>query len=418
MFDVRFNSKTSGPIRFLASLLIFALAAPPFGYAQQPQQPQPQQPQPRILVPEELKTNTVKPSGPRAARPELVLQTGVTAPAYNAVFSPDGRLLASMDFMAGSIKLWEIASGRELCAINLGARSAATYAMNSAFVFNSDGLSLFSVSAGTLRQWDVGAGRQIRSADLNQGKDFGMVYFSSDARLLATSTESRSSLALWDVSSGRKLQELKLDTENGERLITFALSHDGRMLATNIDSRTNIANLDVLTLRDAGSGRVIQTIKISEQKIGREALAAAMSGASTEAVRAIRFSPDGRAVAVAFNDISQILSGGQMRDTGRVNKVRMWDVSSGRELISLDAGGAQNTSSSDQMLNAPMANTFAFSHDNRQCAVASGKMIKLFDPAVGRNLATISGHDSEVIAVGFSADGKLLATTSLDSTIK
>ena len=65
-----------------------------------------------------------KPSGPRAARPELVLQTGVTAPAYNAVFSPDGRLLASMDFMAGSIKLWEISTGRELCAINLGARSS------------------------------------------------------------------------------------------------------------------------------------------------------------------------------------------------------------------------------------------------------------------------------------------------------
>jgi len=71
------------------------------------------------------------------------LQTGVTAPAFNAFFSPDGRLLASMDFMAGSIKLWEIASGRELCAINLGARAAATYAINSAFAFSSDGSSLF-----------------------------------------------------------------------------------------------------------------------------------------------------------------------------------------------------------------------------------------------------------------------------------
>src|SRR4030095_14354716 len=180
MPNTLFNLKP--PSRFLASLLIFALASPPSGYAQQPQQQQP--PQPRILVEEEQKTNTAKPSGQRAARPELVLQTGVTAPAYNAVFSPDGRLLASMDFMAGSIKLWEVASGRELCAINLGARAAATYAMNSAFAFSSDGASLFSVSAGTLKQWDTRSGRQLRTADLNQGKDFGSAYFSADGRAL------------------------------------------------------------------------------------------------------------------------------------------------------------------------------------------------------------------------------------------
>ncbi|MGH9767353.1 MAG: caspase family protein [Blastocatellia bacterium] len=408
MPNTLFKFKTPGPIRFLTLLLIFALASPPFGYAQQPQ--------PRILVPEELKTNTAKPSGPRAARPELVLQTGVTAPAFNAVFSPDGRLLASMDFMAGSIKLWEVASGRELCAINLGARAAATYAINSAFAFSSDGASLFSVSAGTLKQWDTRSGRQLRAADLNQGKDFGLTYFSADGRLLATTTEARSSLALWDVGSGRKLQELKVDSDNGERILAFALSADGRTLATDIESNTGGGEKDVLTLRDAASGSVTQTIKISEQK-----RTMAMAGVSSEPSRAIRFSPDGRAVAVAFHDTmrdaSQVLSGGQVRDLGRVNKIRMWDVSGGRELITLDAG-AQSSGAPNSVLNFGMINTLAFSNDNRQCALASGKTIKLFDPAAGRNLATISGHNGEVLAVSFSADGKLLATISVDSTIK
>src|SRR5262249_51762839 len=194
MPNTLFNLKTPSLFRFLTSLLIFALASPPLGYAQQPQQPQTSQQ--RILLEEDQKTNTPKQSGPRASRPELVLQTGVTAPAFNAIFSPDGRLLASMDFMAGSIKLWEIASGRGLCAINLGARAAATYAINSAFAFNSDGSSLFSASAGTLKQWDTRSGRQLRAADLNQGKDFGSAYFSADGRLLTTMTEARSSLAL------------------------------------------------------------------------------------------------------------------------------------------------------------------------------------------------------------------------------
>src|SRR5262245_25735764 len=411
--DTRFNFKTPGLFRFLASLLIFALASPPSGYAQQPQTSQP-----RILTQEGTKTNTAKPSGPRAARPELVLQTGVTTPAYNAVFSPDGRLLALMDWMAVSIKLWEIESGRELLAINLGARTAITQAINSAFAFSSDGSSLFSVSAGTLQQWETRTGRQLRVTDLNQGKDFGFVYFSADARLLATTTGRRYSLAVWDVASGRKLQEFRLDGNDLEQLRAFALSPDGRTLATNIESNKEGVDLDTLTLRDAASGRVTQTIKISEHK---KTAAIVTRGVATSSVRVIRFRPDGRAVAVAFHDTTsenpQFLTGGRSRVTGRENKIRMWDVADGRELIAFDAG-AQGSEVSDSPLSWGMTNTLAFSNDNRQCAFASGNTVKLIDPAARRDLATIGGHNGEVVAVSFSADGKLLATISLDSTIK
>src|SRR5262249_54082067 len=95
----------------------------------------------------------------------------------------------------------------------------------------------------------------------------------------------------------------------------------------------------------------------------------------------------------------------------------MWDVSSGREMISLDAGSL-SAGTYDPSLSSGARDSFAFSNDNRQCAVTSGNSIKLFDPAAGRNLATILGHTGEVIGVNFSADGKLLATTSLDGTIK
>jgi WD40 repeat protein len=407
----RFNFKTHSLNRLFTSMLIFALASP-LGYAQQSGQA----PQQRILTEGTQKTNANKPgpAGPQVARPELVLQTGVTRPALNAIFSPDGRLLATMDFMAGSLKLWEVATGREVFSVGLGARAANTNAISSSFVFNPDGASLISVSAGTLKQWDTRTGRQIRAVDLNKGKDFGLVYFSADARRLATTTETRASLAVWDVASAGKIQELKLDDNNGDWLLGFALSQDGRMLAINKESLAGGMRRDALTLLDAASGRVIQTIKIQEQK---EALT---MSASSDSNRAIRFSNDGRALAVAFHDtIKQPprAIGDLGRVTGRVNKVRMWDLSSGRELISLDAG-AQSAGTFNPDLNFGMTRTLALSDDNRLGAVASGNMIRIFDPASGRNLATIIGHTAEIVAISFSADGKSLATSGIDSTIK
>jgi WD40 repeat protein/uncharacterized caspase-like protein len=176
------------------------------------------------------------------------------------------------------------------------------------------------------------------------------------------------------------------------------------MMATDIVSITRKGwrredwQREALTLLDAASGRVIQTIIISEQKISEQ---------NTQSIspedRAIRFSPDGRVVAFAFLD-----------KTNQSTRIRTWDVSNGHELMSIDTGPQRAGTHGFPL--GPI--TFAFSDGYRLCAVASGKTIKLFNPAAGRNLATISGHTDEITAVNFSADGKLLATTSFDGTIK
>jgi WD40 repeat protein len=45
-------------------------------------------------------------------------------------------------------------------------------------------------------------------------------------------------------------------------------------------------------------------------------------------------------------------------------------------------------------------------------------MIKIWDPATGRELLTLRGHRHEVAAAVFSPDNNLLATTSFDGAIK
>jgi WD40 repeat protein/uncharacterized caspase-like protein len=436
MPNTLFNRKVSIRVRLFTSFLIIALAPSALGYAQQPRR-RPRATQQGTRIEEAPKANTAEPAVQRAARPELVLQTGVSRFASDVAFSPDGRLLASMDFMAGSIKLWEVSTWRELFAINLGPRNLAASGVNSPFVFSPDGSSLFSVSAGTLKQWDTRSGRLIRSMDLICGDDFGSANFSADARRLATMSASQSSLAVWDVGSGRKLQELKLGVEEGEfvigdklvmgdKFLAFALSPDGRTLATDVGSIKGAERSEMLTLRDASSGRVIRVINILSHMTSSAPMGGDLSAWSKSAdgkpispftrhLRAIRFTTDGR-VAVAFNDLKFVISGGRRRFTGRESEVRIWEASSGRELNSLDAG-AQSSGELPQISQYEGPYHFAFSNDNRQCAVVSDKTIRLFDPVAGINLAMIVGRKDQA-SVSYSADGKLLATAGFDGAIK
>src|SRR5262249_25925328 len=56
-----------------------------------------------------------------------------------------------------------------------------------------------------------------------------------------------------------------------------------------------------------------------------------------------------------------------------------------------------------------------WSPDGRVLAQADGAEVRLWDVASGEELGRLKGHQNEVIAVAFSADGKALATGGLDA---
>jgi uncharacterized caspase-like protein len=255
-----------------------------------------------------------------------------------------------------TIKLWDVASGREIRTLSGHSSAVASVA------FSPDGRTLASGSGDhTIKLWDVASGREIRTLSGHSDVVWS-VAFSPDGRTLASASWDHT-IKLWDVASGHEIRTLSGHSD-GVKSVVF--SPDGRTLA---------------------SGSFDYTIKLWDVAIGCEIRT--LSGHSNW-VESVAFSPDGRTLA-----------------SGSVDQtIKLWEVASGREIRTLSG-------------HSEFVLSVAFSPDGRTLASASfDKTIKLWDVASGREIRTLSGHSNVVASVTFSPDGKTLASGSWDGTIR
>lgn len=95
-----------------------------------------------------------------AQKPELVLQTGMSEPVTVMVFSPDGRYLAACARTASAVKLFDVATGSLLRALDTASASQSVSAP--ALRFSADSHQLQAYTDGTYSLWDVESGRVLR----------------------------------------------------------------------------------------------------------------------------------------------------------------------------------------------------------------------------------------------------------------
>jgi WD40 repeat protein/TPR repeat protein len=129
------------------------------------------------------------------------------------------------------------------------------------------------------------------------------------------------------------------------------------------------------------------TARVWDATSGRELLR--LTGHTDHPWSAV-FSPDGKRIATGSSD----------------NTARVWDAVTGRELLRIAAHTGRVTSAT-------------FSPDGRRIVTASGDgTAGIWDAATGRELLRLRGHTDRVTAAVYSPDGRQIATASADGTAR
>jgi serine/threonine protein kinase/WD40 repeat protein len=239
-----------------------------------------------------------------------------------------------------------------------------------------------------LRVWDVEAGREEAVPQPPYGWE-RRALFTPDGRLLLSDHRTGWVLrdAAWvlrDAATGRQL----LSVPGGQlEEPGVAFSADGRLLAA-ITSRP-----------EAGAARdepPPHEFSVWEMDSGR-LLARRSIPVSVGIIHALRFRPDGQAVAALIEPHAA-------KDTTWTLAVHLWEAADGWQ-------GRKAWQQSGEGLQVSRG-TLTFSPDGRRFAVGLGRLVWVCAAATGEALHTLAGHNEDVRALTFSADGKRLFACS------
>ena len=276
-------------------------------------------------------------------------------------YSPDGQFLASGSY-DDTIKIWDAKTGREIRTIQ------GHYGFTN-ISYSPDGQFLASGSiiddTDTIKIWDAKTGREIRTIQ-GHSSFTNTVSYSPDGKFLVSGDDD-GNIEIWDAERGQRLYSFQGHSDDVK---SVNYSPDGRFFAS-------------------GSGD--DTVKIWEVATGKELQT--FTGHSSS-VYSVNYSPDGRFLASGSQD----------------NTIKIWEVATGKALQTFRGHFGVTFSSVDH------------SPNGRYLASAStsflGGDIIIWDLATGKKLQTLRGHSDWIFSINYSPDGKFLASSSEDDTIK
>lgn len=325
-------------------------------------------------------------------------------------FSPDGKILATMDLHEGII-LCEVSSGNRLAQLR-GEGLTGPGSGYGSVVFSPDGRMLASGRGENLYCWNPLTQKMLRRAKVT-GKSVSALAFSPDSSTLAAGAVD-GSLLLWDAGTGREIRRLR---DHGDAIQSIAFSPDGTTLATGsgipVNEGGKLQDDQCLVLWEVATGKA--TAKLDRHPRGVTSVAFSRDGSSlivgaggavskydpathqeigpvrghTDSVGSLAFSPDGKSLASGAGD----------------HTVRLWNPATGKEVRQL-AGCKQSIDS------------VAFAPNGAFIAASTGEgIIRFWDLNKPNDCSNINvnkdpKHPSGQTAIAFSPNGTRLASVS------
>jgi WD40 repeat protein/tRNA A-37 threonylcarbamoyl transferase component Bud32 len=309
---------------------------------------------------------------------------------YQARFSPDGRVLVTIGG-EDSARVWDLEAKREL--LTLRGHTGIIHAL----ALSPDGGRLATaVPDGTMRLWSTRLGRE----SLQERAWIWGVSVSPDGSQIVTAPWGGREFTIWDVASGQR--RLIVDTVVQD-ILCSAFSPDGRRLAT-------VGHDKIGRVWDTRTGQLLLTLEgharyfgwVTYSPGGEWIATAGQDGTArlwnantgnevsrfqpgTNRVWRVFFSPDGQRLAVAAEE-----------------GLSIWDVSSGRRLPGLR--------DLPKLRGPPMRVVFGPGKSEFTFGAAGETAVRVCDIDTGRELGSFQLR-GEPKGVSFSGDAKRLIVT-------
>lgn len=275
---------------------------------------------------------------------------------------------------------------------------------------------------GVARVWDLATG-QPQWEFRHGGLYVHAVAFSPDGRWLATGSDDPTGyVQLWDLQEGRRAAILEGHTD---AVLSVTFNRDGtRLLTAGYDKSArlwNVATRQPLKTYQGHTWWVWQAVFAPDQQrfvtVGQDGIALVWNAESGE--RSPPFTGhQGPVYCAAFtSDGASIVTGGYDR------QLLVWKTDGLKpfRFRNLGAGEPVKPDPEYQVLGRHDASIRSLSVSQDGHLLLSGgqdNTVRLWDLSSGRNLQTFRGHDSWIRGVAFGTDGRTLLSASQDATLR